>query len=100
MHAVMIVIPITYRVVAVVVADMKAVSKIDYICHAFTCDAIHCIAGKTKGEMLYNLFWHHYFRCNLHCRSWSRNRCRRRICFRRSIGKRCFGHCAEAGHHE
>ena len=32
---------VAYGVEAVVVADMKSISKIYYICNAFTCDAVY-----------------------------------------------------------
>ena len=57
---VVVVDAVAYGVEAVVVADVEAVAEVDYICHAFTGDAVDCRAGETEGQMLLNQFRYLY----------------------------------------
>lgn len=43
---------VAYGVEAVVVADVETVAKIDYICHAFTRYALHCLTWESESQMV------------------------------------------------
>ena len=43
---------VAYGIEAVVVADMQTVAEIDYICHAFTGNTLHCLTGKSESQMV------------------------------------------------
>lgn len=75
--------PVAYRVEAVVVANVKIVSEIHYICDSFTCNAVNCLSGETNGQMLYDLLRYLYIGGDL-------NRWRRYGCGCRCLyGYRC-----------
>ena len=55
----MIVNSIAYWIEAVIIADMKTITKIYYICYAFSCYTLNIIARETKRNVICYLLWNY-----------------------------------------
>ncbi len=82
---IVVVYAVAYGVEAVVVADVEAIAKVDYICDAFTSDALYFIAWEAECEVICDCLRHY---CVAYCRClfWSGSFYCGGSCF-------CFGHC-------
>ena len=58
----MVVDSVAYRIEAVVVTNMEAVSEVDYICHAFTGYTLYFLAGEAQCQVVGYGFRYFYVR--------------------------------------
>ncbi len=82
---IVVVYAVAYGVEAVVVADVEAIAKVDYICHAFTSDALNLIVWETECKVISDCLGHYYI-AYCRCLFWSR-------CFYSGGSCLCFWHC-------
>ncbi len=91
---IVIVYSVANGIEAVVVADVKAIAEVDYVCNAFTSDALYFIAWEAECEVVSDFLRHNYIAC---CWCWSGcfYCCGSCLCFRHCVRRCVFCNCVE-----